>query len=684
MDKLINFQKKRGVDMVKSLKTKIALFYLPLFTAACLGISYLIYRVSALTIESEAKNSIANIAYQGAKTVKSRIDDELNTLETLASLPLIYDTDIPVEEKLALLSKEVEHRGHIRMGIVNTAGKMIATDGTITDISDRVHFIKPMSGERVVSDPIISKNNGSIILAFGVPIKENGKIVGVLVAVRSGETLSNVVDDITFGQSGRAFMINDKGTVIAHNNKDLVLNMYNAVEESKSDPSLASLVQLVERMLAGERGSMSYTYEGEKNIAGFAPVEGTNWYLAVVAPENEVLAGLSRIQSYTPFVLVIYLLVGIVLTYVIASGITKPIVRASKLLSITASGDFTQQIPDKDLNRKDEIGLLNKSIDKMQNSIRELVNGVINEAVNVSETVAATTRNMEELNSDIEEVSATTEELFAGMEETAASTQEINATTSEIESAIDSLASKAQDGAITAGEISKRANKIKANTIESHKTATEIYTNTNNRLKNAIEQSKAVEQISVLTDAILEITSRTNLLALNASIEAARAGEAGKGFAVVADEIRTLAENSKKAVNEIQKVTQNVILSVENLIQSSQEVLDFIDKTVISDYEEMLKISEQYDNDAELVNNIVTEISATAEQLAASIQNMSKAVEKITMATNDGATGTSNIAQKTSKIVEKANEVINNCLSSKNSAQKLTELVSQFKVYCTR
>ena len=612
--------------------------------------------------------------------MQSRLNAELASLETLAAMREIYDSSIPIEEKLSILKKEVEHKGHIRMGIAGPDGIMVATDDTSIDIKDRIHYIKPMSGENAVSDPVISKHNGSIIICFGVPIKENGKIVGSLVSVRDGTTLSDVVDDISFGISGKAFVINKYGTTIAHYDNEQVINMFNAIDSSRKDLSYTSLAELQQQMLNGGNESGSYTYDGVTYIAGYAPIEGMDWYLGVSAPEDEVFAGLDKVQAYMPIVMLAFVLAGIAFTYIVASQISKPIVHASKLLGMTAEGDFTQTIPAKYLNHKDEISLLSKSIEKMQNSMKEVVNGVIMEARNVLENVDITTSSMEALNLQIEDVSKTTEGLSANMEETAASTQEMNASMTEIDAAIESMALKAQDGAKVAVEISNRANNLKLNAIESQKNAIDIYSSTNEKLKKAIEQSKAVEQIHMLSNTILDITSQTNLLALNAAIEAARAGEAGRGFAVVADEIRSLVENSKNAANEIQKVTNDVILSVENLSINSQEILGFIDKTVISDYASMVNISDQYNKDAELVNDIVTDLSATTEQLSASIQNMVKAINEVTSATNEGALGTSNIAEKTSVVVDKANEVIRCCMVTRESSQKLTDLVSRFKV----
>lgn len=266
------------------------------------------------------------------------------------------------------------------------------------------------------------------------------------------------------------------------------------------------------------------------------------------------------------------------------------------------------------------------------------------------------------------------------MEETAASTEEMNATSSEIESAVDSIAAKAEEGAATAGSISKKANELRESFAASHHSAYNIFMDVRDKLENALEESKSVEHINELADAILQITSQTNLLALNAAIEAARAGEAGRGFAVVADEIRKLAEDSKNTVTQIQDITKTVVQSVENLSTSSHSLLTFMAGDVDRDYKTMLSATEEYKKDAEHIDGLITDFSATSEELAASMQTMLKALNEITAATSEGAGGTANIAEKTAAIAEMANEVTKQTNSSRESAERLARMVAKFKV----
>lgn len=376
----------------------------------------------------------------------------------------------------------------------------------------------------------------------------------------------------------------------------------------------------------------------------------------------------------------IAILTGIAFTYFISKEITTSIKAATKHLSLISTGDFSMDVPENYLKSRDEVGDMARAVDKMQNSIRKVIAGVVSESTNVNKLADSTVQYISDLNSDIEEVSATTQQLSAGMEETAAASEEMYAASTEIESAIESIASKAQEGSATAGEISKRANELRSSAVVSQESAHKIRIDIDERLRKAIDQSKEVEQIKVLSDAILQISSQTNLLALNAAIEAARAGEAGKGFAVVADEIRKLAEDSRNAVTEIQAVTKTVMLAVENLSDSSGQVLKFLDSQVDTDYRKMKDTGEAYNKDAGYIDDLVTDFSATAQELSASIQNMVKAINEVTAATNDSANGTTNIAQRASTIVEKSYEAAKQSGQVKASSETLLNLVSSFKI----
>jgi methyl-accepting chemotaxis protein len=266
------------------------------------------------------------------------------------------------------------------------------------------------------------------------------------------------------------------------------------------------------------------------------------------------------------------------------------------------------------------------------------------------------------------------------MEETAASTQEMNATSNEIERAVESIAERAQEGASTAMEIHKRAEVLNKDFSKSYDNTNAIFNGVKERLEKTLEESKAVEQINVLAESILAITSQTNLLALNAAIEAARAGEAGKGFAVVADEIRKLAEDSKMAVVKIQQAAQTVISAVGNLASESNSLLNFVSEDVSRDYKTMLSGTEQYNRDADKISELVTDLSSTSQQLLPTIQNMMKALSEVTSATNEGAEGTNNIAGKTSGIVQKAETVTTEIASVRESADKLELTVAKFKL----
>lgn len=369
-----------------------------------------------------------------------------------------------------------------------------------------------------------------------------------------------------------------------------------------------------------------------------------------------------------------------ILSYIIGRRISKPIEVSAQLINLVSSGDFTVKVPQKYLALKDETGMILNSLQNMIMSIGNMLIEVADKSRSSAETVSKVNVEIGLLKDRIGEVAATTQEISAGMEETAASTQQMNATSQEIEDAISQISSKAQDGAFISTEIKKRAEKLKENFLISQKNATDILHKEEDMLKTAIDESNSVEKITVLSDAILQISAQTNLLALNAAIEAARAGESGKGFAVVAEEIRKLAEDSKNTVVEIQAMIDVVRKSVSNLSASSGRLLNFVSKDVKNDYELMMDAALQYNNDASGISDMVLDFSSTSEELLSSIQNMMKAIEEVTVATNQGAGGTSNIAQNITTVLIKSSAVSEAAKGVKEVSESLVEAISKFRL----
>lgn len=668
---------------MKSIQRKIIVLIVTLLLEVSIALGIASYYSSSKALINSVNSTMPELAEQGAAVVDESIGKEWYGLEALALNDKIGDPNVSMNDKFQILKQEAKRTGAVNVSFANSDGLAIAPDGfSFVNVKDRNYYKKAFSGDNAVSDPIESRMSvtDGLVIVYAVPVKRDDKITGVLFKTEKVLDLSKVTNKISFGKTGKAFILSKNGTTVANYNKDMVLKQDNIYKDYKKDSSLKDMANSYKKILNGNMGSSKYIYQKQLKYVGYAPVKNANWYLVVTAARGDILSGLDTLKASILIFTVIFLIMFVTIGAYISGKIAKPIVALTKILDQIASGDLTVGIPKKILKIKDETGKLANSLYKMQNSVKNLITTVKNESSEVDTGASKEQENVSELLKQIEEVSATTEEMSAGSEETAASAQEMNASSSEIMDAINSIAGKAQDGSSTANAISKRAKELKDNSIESKNAAKQIFTEAERALNEAIEQSTQVDQINTLSNAILEITAQTNLLALNASIEAARAGEAGKGFAVVADEIRNLAENSKASVSQIQKVTEIVVSCVKNLSDNSRKLLEFMKNKVLSDYDGFVSSSEQYDSDAVAIDRLVTDLSATTEELTAAMENVVKAINEVSTATNEGAEGASHISEKVTVVTDEAGRVLQSAKKTKESSGNLINAVSKFTI----
>ena len=176
-------------------------------------------------------------------------------------------------------------------------------------------------------------------------------------------------------------------------------------------------------------------------------------------------------------------------------------------------------------------------------------------------------------------------------------------------------------------------------------------------LNDAIEKSKSVDQIDSLTSDILAISQKTRLIALNASMEAAKAGDAGKGFNVVANEVRNLAHSSQEAANRIQEINSVVTTSVYNLSENAQHLIDYMNQSVLTQFQEFVQSGCQYKEDAAYIRRAMDQFHERTERLKNSMSGIASSIGTITKVIDEGANGIAGVADNTRNLANDMEDI---------------------------
>lgn len=317
-------------------------------------------------------------------------------------------------------------------------------------------------------------------------------------------------------------------------------------------------------------------------------------------------------------------------------------------------GDLNQRIT---VRSKDEVGNLVVGINTFLTTLQRILKHMIVNSHQLHNSVVNIVTNVKGVKENSHDISSIMQELAASMEEVTASITVMLENIKFLDGDIVDMTDSTKTIVTYVDEMKKRANEMK-DTADENKQATKLMVDKiGTTLEEAIEDSKQVLRIDELTKDILDISNQTNLLALNASIEAARAGEAGKGFAVVAEEIRHLADDSRATATNIQDISSLVMNAVKKLTESSEQVLNYIQTTIMIDYDRNVNTGMQYNKDAIYIHGVMEQFLGKTKKLNEMIEQMVDSFNGIAVAVDESTIGVSDVANNTSSLVLKMNDI---------------------------
>ena len=477
--------------------------------------------------------------------------------------------------------------------------------------------------------------------------------------VLTAEELEKAVGDIVIRnmESSYAYVVSADGTMLYHPTAE-------KIGQPVENAAVKMLVGEIAKGNRPETDVITYDYKGENKYAFYYVGKDCSYILVVTADEKEIFSDVNAIAKTCITNVLICGALCMIIALACAFMIVKPIRKSIELIEKISTLDFREDANQNKLSkRKDETGMIGRSIDGLRKELISAVNTISTETKALHETSSVLDVSASETAQSVEQVEKAMSEIADGASSQASETQTatenviimgnmIEETNTEVEK-LRTNARAMRDAGNTAMDILLELNSVNQKTKEA---MYEIFEQTNVTNESALK-------IKEVTNIISDVAEETNLLSLNASIEAARAGEQGRGFAVVAGQIQKLAEQSNESARQIEEITnvRSVIERQNTNVQNTQHAFENVKNGIDCSIDGIRTIAgktAKLDEARVKVVDVVQNLTAMAQEDAASTEETCASASEVGSIMSNIADNAEHLHQIAVKLEESVNQFV--------------------------
>ncbi len=641
--------KKANVKM--GIRQKLVLVILVIVCTSCgITTTYSVFKaISAL--KNNTGDALVELAKQGAKNILAVIDKQLLIISTAAENEHIRSMDWTQQEME--MEKLIKQHAFQSMAVVDKNRMAKYPGGETADLTNRDYIEKAFTGQTCMSSVIISRVTNSAVIMMASPVKDSsGAISAVLIARLSAGVLSDITDDIRYGEKGYSYIIDEKGTLIAHDNRDFIMNQRNFIIEGDTNPTFARLGKMMKKMVKMETGFDEYFFLGSYRFFGYTPIGKTGWSIAAGAIKNDVLASIPETLRAILFLSGVILIGAVIIAWFVAGSIVKPLkITLERFKDIAeGEGDLRKRL---EINSGDETGEVARWFNQFAARIQDLIKSIIAHSNQLSTASNELSENSAQILNNTNEVSDKAAVVASATEQTLMNVTSISSGATEMSTMIATIAAAVEEMNASLNEVARSCQ------MESSITA-----NADLQAKNTQEQMEklgnSANQIGQVVKIIKAIADKTNLLSLNATIEAANAGDAGKGFAVVAKEVKELARQTSEAtfsigkqIGELQQVASTSVDNIKQITAIIDEINN-ISRSIVSAVEQQSVTVQEISKNLNATSSTASEIAKNVSDSAHGLEEVASKIKDVDRATKDNSKEVGMVSKNTQDLAKLA------------------------------